>query len=208
MDKFDYRIVESSEYSKAGTPSIVHLNERNYITYHDKGEFNINNEHFKLVVSAMYDLAEGIRQAASTSKKLDWFRNYEPYPLNSYWNQDGSFILMIKQPNFTIPELLPIAKASVESKYPREILDQIKFTREEEGYEVQLVNHGPLNSEAPVWDKLADFTAKNNLELIDPGHREVYLTNLLTTPPDAWDILVRQEISPAVEQGNLPIITN
>ncbi|GAY74410.1 GyrI-like domain-containing protein [Lentilactobacillus kosonis] len=208
MDKFDYRVMESAEYSKETVPSIVHLNERNYLTFEGTGKFDLTDSNFKETVSAMYDLAAGIKQAASTSKQLDWFRNYEPYPLNSYWHTDGSYMLMVKQPNFTIPELLPVAKELVKNKYPQEVLDQIKFTRQEEGYEVQSANKGPLNKDSSVWDTLRNFVDQHQLTVTDDGHREVYLTNLLTVNPADWEILVRQPISHDVTSSGLEIITN
>ena len=172
MDKFDYRIDETAEYSNSTAPSIVHLNERNYLTFEGQGKFDLNDATFKDTVAAMYDLADGIKQAASTSKALDWFRDYQPYPLNSYWRTDGSYMLMVKQPNFTIPELLPVAKELVKDKYPQEILDNIHFTRQEEGYEVQSNNHGPLTADSTVWDTLNKFVDQHHLTVTDKGHQK------------------------------------
>ncbi|WP_283679120.1 hypothetical protein [Lentilactobacillus sp. Marseille-Q4993] len=206
MDKFDYREVETAEYSTSLTPSIVELNERNYITYHGKGKFDLSDSHFKEVIAAMYALANGIKEAASTSSKLEWFRDYEPYPLNSYWDADGSFTLMIKQPNFTIPELLSEAKDKLKSEFSPDVLDQIHFTREEEGAEVQLISFGQPDED--TFEKITNFIATNGLKVMGSGHRELFLDNLLTTPIEKLRVLLRVQIAKESIGNNLAVVTN
>ncbi|GAF39586.1 hypothetical protein JCM14202_1453 [Agrilactobacillus composti DSM 18527 = JCM 14202] len=212
MAKFDYRTIEAQEYSHADEPSVVILNERNYITFKSKGHFDLQDAQFMQQVASMYALADGIRQQAATSNKLAWFKDYVPYPLNSYWYEDGSYLLLIKQPNFTIPELLDNAKAALVSKFPAALLDDIHFERHAEGVEAQLINHGPVVPDNATFKTLAKFMADNQFQRHFTGHREVYLTPL--TPdlaPAKLEVLIRIPIErneSSLDSGRFPVAEN
>ncbi len=212
MAKFDYRTIEAQEYSHADKPSVVILNERNYITLKSKGRFDLQDAQFMQQVASMYALAEGIRQQAATSNKLPWYKDYVPYPLNSYWYDDGSYLLLIKQPNFTIPELLDNAKADLAGKFPAALLADIHFERHAEGVEAQLINHGPVHADNATFQALAKFMADNQFQRHFSGHREVYLTPLTSDlDPAKLEVLIRIPIErneSSLDSGRFPVAEN
>ncbi|MCD2255525.1 hypothetical protein FHQ08_02205 [Lactobacillus sp. CC-MHH1034] len=196
MDRFDYRTVEKQEYTHATRPAVVILNERNYITFRGAGKFSVTDTQFMRQVNVMYDLATEIRQAAQMSKQLDWFRDYVPYPLNSFWDGFGGYLLMIKQPNFTVPELLTTAKANLAAKYPSELLQQVNFERLAEGTKVQSFNAGPVVPGNDTFQRLDTFIKQHKARRLNQGHREVYLRQLtLGMPPTELEVLVRYQIA-------------
>ncbi|WP_416353824.1 hypothetical protein ACNAN0_03040 [Agrilactobacillus fermenti] len=196
MDRFDYRMIEQQEYTHETQPSVVVLNERNYITFRGAGKFSVTDPQFMRQVNIMYDLATEIRQAAQMSKQLDWFRDYVPYPLNSFWDGFGGYLLMIKQPNFTVPELLTTAKANLAAKYPSELLQQVNFERLAEGTEVQSFNAGPVVPGNDTFQRLDTFIKQHKARRLNQGHREVYLRQLTLGMQLAdLEILVRYQIS-------------
>ncbi|HAY53973.1 hypothetical protein LH991_02035 [Schleiferilactobacillus harbinensis] len=189
MAQFDYRIDEQTEYNLGDTPSLVMLTERNYLMFQGTGEAQLANPEFKDAAAAMYAFAAGIKEQARHSKLIDWFRDYVPYPLSVYRTPHGAYTMLIKQPNFTVPELLTAAQAAAGPLTAA--ARQVAYRRTEEGVEVQLLQKGPVTEASSVFTTLTDFMQAHGMTRAQDGYRTVYLDNILTTPADQVRTLVR-----------------
>jgi hypothetical protein len=207
MDRFDYREVEQTEYNLGDTPSLVILTTRNYLVFNGAGPATLTNPEFKDAAMAMYRYAEDIHQLAAHSQALSWYRDYVPYPLSVYIAPNDQYTLLIKQPNFTEPELLTQAQQADHDATGA--AKQVAYRRLAEGTEVQLLTQGPVTADNPVWDTLATFMAAHDMRRTVEGHREVYLDNILTTSAEQVRTLVRIPVN-ATDQGDTdyPIARN
>lgn len=207
MSRFDYREQEQTEYNLGTVPSVVVLTERNYLQYQGQGPTSLADPQFKAAVTAMYTFAEGIKDMAATSKALAWYRDYVPYPLSVFITPDQHYTLLVKQPNFTIPALLDQVKADQPALTAEAA--QVTFSRHAEGTEVQLLHTGPVQPDSPVWTALADFMTANGMTRTNPGYRELYLDDLLTTPAAQVRTLVRIPVEITNDRdGHYPVAYN
>jgi len=82
----------------------------------------------------------------------------------------------------------------VKQKKPHALLDQVRFTRLEEGLCVQMLHLGPYDDEPESFSIMEDYCKQNNLRRIEKIHREIYLSDARKIQPNKLKTVLRFKV--------------
>ena len=108
--------------------------------------------------------------------------------------KDLVFNLMIRQPDFIDEEYALMMVEQVKKNKPHELLSKVKFEHITDGDCVQMLHLGSYDNEPESFQKMEDFTGKENLSRILKVHRENYLSDARKVEPEKLRTVLRFKV--------------
>ncbi len=204
--KHEYRKREKEFYLPSKKPSILTIPTFNFFMI--KGEGNPNNEDFSRRVEALYSLSYAIRMAPKGDFVIPGYFEYTVYPLEGVWDiseeakkrktpfskDDLVYTIMIRQPSFVTEDVFKKAVEKTKKKKQNPLIDEVLFAPLEEGLVVQKMHIGSFDEEKESFDEMEEYVTSLGYKRSSLIHREIYLSNIKTVPPEKLKTVLRFSI--------------
>lgn len=166
-----------------------------------KGVGNPNDVDFAERIGVLYSLAYAVRMMPKSGYIPDGYFEYTVYPLEGIWKPcnvtDKStyvYTLMIRQPNFVIPEIAQKALEIATKKKPHPLLKETFFAEMEDGLSVQILHLGDYDNEPLSFAKIYAYMHANKLVRNATSHREIYLSDARKVNRDKLKTVLRYTV--------------
>jgi hypothetical protein len=202
--KLDWKKNEKLIYQPKPQPQLVTIPAFNFFSIHGKG--NPNDAAFGDNIAVLYSLSYAIRMSPKQGNAPKGFVEYTVYPLEGVWDLDEQgrkeyagvidknhlvFDLMIRQPDFVLPEYAMEVIERVKKKKPHPLLSQVKFEKMEEGKCIQMLHLGSYDDEPESFRQMEEFATEKGLQRISMTHREIYLSDARKVAPEKLKTILR-----------------
>ena len=185
----DYKKEYKDLYQPKTTPSIVEVEEMQFVAVEGKGNPNDENGEYQRAIEVLY----GIQYTIKMSKKGNPVQGYFDYvvpPLEGFWwlenNEDWienkskyCWISLIRLPEFVDEKVFEWACEEV-SKKKKIDTTKAKFLKINEGLCVQCLHIGSFDDEPKTLKQMNEFIEKNGLQNDineTRRHHEIYLSD-------------------------------
>ena len=169
------------------------------------GVGNPNHVAFADDIEALYSLSYGIKMLPKKGVTLDGYFDYTVYPLEALWKQiehteqfdknNLQYRVMIRQPDFVIPDVLEAAIINVSKKKSLPRFKDVRLESIEDGDCVQILHVGSYDDEPESFMKVDEFCAAHNLQRAnDEWHREIYLSDARKVEPAKLKTVLRVQV--------------
>ncbi|MFN8208572.1 MAG: GyrI-like domain-containing protein [Bacteroidales bacterium] len=205
--KLDWKKNEKLIYQPKNQPQLVNIPAFSFFSVHGKG--NPNDAAFGEYISVLYSLAYAVKMSPKQGNAPKEYLDYTVYPLEGVWDLDEQgrkeyagvvdknhlvFDLMIRQPDFVLPEYAMEVIDRVKKKKPHPLLDQVRFLKMEEGRCIQMLHLGSYDSEPESFRRMEQFASEQGVQRLDMIHREIYLSDARRVAPDKLKTILRFKI--------------
>ncbi len=205
---FDFRKEYKEFYLPKNKPEIVTVPPANYIAMRGTGDPNEAGGAYQQAIAVLYAVAYTLKMSYKTDYRIAGFFEYVVPPLEGFWRQAGRegidysdkssfcWISVIRLPGFITEK--DFARA-VETASKKKKLDcsAAEFLTIDEGLCVQIMHHGPFDSEPETVARMNIFLAENGYvnDFSDSRqHHEIYLSDARKVLPEKWKTVIRHPI--------------
>ena len=205
--KHEWKRVEKNLYLPKSIPELITIPQQKFVML--KGKGNPNSHSFAEKIGVLYSLSYAIKMMPKQENTPDGYYEYTVYPLEGLWGltEEGKksetlnkdeflYTIMIRQPDFVVPDVVEKALATVRKKKPHPLLDEVIFETLEDGLSVQLLHLGPYDTEPQSFKIMDEFVIGNNLEKRLSMHREIYLSDVRKVSPEKLKTVLRYMVKP------------
>lgn len=135
--------------------------------------------------------AHGIDYAVMPLEGLWWSDDMSAFVGNdrSKWQ----WTMMIMQPPFVKPALIPEAIAEVKRKKSLSALAGLRLQDFTEGLCAQTLHIGPFSEEGPAIQRVHEFICARST--LAGKHHEIYLSDIRRATPSRWKTIIRQPMA-------------
>lgn len=207
--KVDYAREMSHLYRAHGEPELVEVPPLHFLMVDGHGD-PTGSKTFRLAVDALFAAAQGLKLRI---RKLDGI-DYGVMPLEGLWwipharvwdfgnKSDWDWTLMVMQPDLVTPALVDEEKVRIGRRRRGliPVLETMRFERFHEGLSAQVLHRGSYGKERPTLECLYAFIRTQGF-LPTGKHHEIYLSDLVSTPPGRLRTIVRQPVTPRGSVG-------
>lgn len=201
-DKLDLKKEFKQLYQpSAEQPVILDVPEMAFLMLDGAGNPNTSPA-YQSAVEALYGVSYTLKFMA---KKQG--RDYVVMPLEGLWwgtplgqrsfteadKAKFQWTMMIAQPEFITKAMVAEAVEETQRKKGLANLDELRFTRFEEGVCVQILYFGPYNDEGPTIERLHHFAYDQGYQLRGK-HHEIYLNDPRRTNPTKLKTVLRHPV--------------
>ena len=203
--KFEWRKQEKHLYLPDEKPALITVSPQKFIMIGGKG--NPNEEAFAERVGILFSLSYAIRMMPKQGYVPEGYFEYTVYPLEGVWDlsdlgkQSDSldknelvYRIMIRQPDFVMPDVFERAVDAVGRKSDPPLLKDVSFGTMEDGLSVQLLHIGPYDDEPRSFAMMKRFIGENQLRLAARQHREIYLQDVRKTEKEKLKTVLRYRV--------------
>jgi len=205
--KYEWRKKEKDTYLPKTQPEIIIVPTFKYFSI--KGKGNPNSPFFRKCIEALYSLSYTIRMSYKNGFEPDDFFEFTVYPLEGIWDISEEakeqfngkldkdslvFHLMIRQPDFVTKDLAKKAFELAKKKKANDLIDEVIFSRINEGRCVQMMHLGSYDNEPKTFKIMEDFCSKNNLIRESKTHKEIYISDPRKVKPERLKTVLRFKI--------------
>lgn len=200
--KYEWKKEEKQLYSPKPIPELITVPKQKFFTL--KGQGNPNSDSFAEKIGVLYSLAYAVKMMPKQGYIPDGYFEYTVYPLEGLWDltEEGRkseilnkneflYTIMIRQPDFVVPDVVEKAFETVGKKKPHPLLDEVIFETLEDGLSVQMLHLGPYDNEPQSFKLMNEFVANHNLEKRMLVHREIYLSDARQVQPEKLKTVLR-----------------
>ena len=200
--KYEWRKVDKKLYLPKNNPEIIEVPQMKYFMLSGKG--NPNDQEFSQAIEALYSVSYGVRMSHKSEIVPDGYYEYTVFPLEGIWDLEEEarghkvlnkdkliYTLMIRQPDFLTDDLAKDIIERIKKKKSNSLLDNISFSRLEEGLNVQMMHIGSYDTEPKSFRLMEEFCSENELIRIDKTHKEIYISDFRKTEPDKLKTVLR-----------------
>ncbi len=189
--KHEWKKTEKEVYLPKSRPALINIPEYKYIVL--SGDGNPNSEFFSECIGALYSVAYAIKMTMKKSANPpEDYQDWAVYPLEGIWDMaenapktiDGKlnkdnfvFDLMIRQPDFVSEEFFAETIELSKKKKPHPLLEDIRFTKIEDGKCIQMMHVGSFDDEPQSFKEMEAFADSLALTRKGKSHREIYLSD-------------------------------
>ena len=190
--KFEWKKQENNVYLPDENPTLITIPPQKFIVV--GGEGNPNEGAFAERVGILFSLSYAIRMMPKQGYVPEGYFEYTVYPLEGVWdlsdvgkqseslNKDELvYRIMIRQPDFVMPDIFERAMDTVRRKTSHPLLKDVSFETLEDGLSVQMMHIGPYDDESRSFALMKRFIGENQLHLVVRQHREIYLQDARKT---------------------------
>ena len=161
----DFKKTLKHLYVPKTKPSIVNIENANYIAVRGSGDPNDDNSEYKQSISLLYPVAYAIKMSKKGEYKIPNYFDFVVPPLEGFWWQEGiegvdysnkqnfKFISLIRMPDFVTKEVFEWAIKQVTEK-KKEDFSKVEFFSYCEGTCVQCMHIGPYDKEPETVAKM------------------------------------------------------
>ena len=134
----DFKKTLKHLYAPKTKPSIVNIENANYIAVRGSGDPNDDNSEYKQSISLLYPVAYAIKMSKKGEYKIPNYFDFVVPPLEGFWWQEGiegvdysnkqnfKFISLIRMPDFVTKEVFEWAIKQVTEK-KKEDFSKVEF---------------------------------------------------------------------------------
>ena len=205
---FDFKKEYKEFYLPKNKPEIVTVPPANYIAVCGTGDPNEAGGAYQQAIAVLYAVAYTLKMSYKTDYRIAGFFEYVVPPLEGFWRQAGRegidysdksafcWISVIRLPDFITEKDFAWA---VETASKKKKLDcsAAEFLTIDEGLCVQIMHHGPFDSEPETVALMNTFLAENGYvsDFSDSRqHHEIYLSDARKVQPEKWKTVIRHPI--------------
>ena len=205
---FDFKKEYREFYLPKNKPEIVTVPPANYIAVCGTGDPNEAGGAYQQAIAVLYAVAYTLKMSYKTDYRIAGFFEYVVPPLEGFWRQAGRegidysdksafcWISVIRLPDFITEKDFAWA---VETASKKKKLDcsAAEFLTIDEGLCVQIMHHGPFDSEPETVALMNTFLAENGYvnDFSDSRqHHEIYLSDARKVQPEKWKTVIRHPI--------------
>lgn len=206
--KQEWRKKEKSFYLPKNQPELIDVPAFQFIVLSGAG--NPNSDFFSDCIGVLYSLSYAIKMTLkkSAQKPADYI-DYTVYPLEGVWDikeearknftgtinkDDLVFDLMIRQPDFVHQDFYDEMLALTKKKKPHRLLEEVRFTKIEEGKCIQMMHLGSYDDEPKSFEQMEKFANGINLKRASKIHREIYLSDFRKVAPEKLKTVLRFKV--------------
>jgi hypothetical protein len=210
MEKKDYKKEYKDLYMPKNTPSVIDVPEMIFIMVDGKGDPNTSKE-YENAMNVLYGLSYTIKMSKMGSNSIKGYFDYVVPPLEGFWDgEEGYFdglnivnkdkfiwTSFIRQPEFVTEEVYNWALEQLKKKKPELDYKSVRYQIFEEGKCVQIMHHGPYDTESESVTKMNEFVLENGyVNDFSNGrrHHEIYLSDPRKTKPESLKTVIRHPI--------------
>jgi len=202
--KYEWKKNDKQFYLPKNKPETIVVPKFNFYTIEGAG--NPNDDFFPEYISVLYSLSYAVKMSTKQGFAPDNYLEYTVFPLEGIWdiaeeaknNYSGTldkntlvFKLMMRQPDFVTEEFAFDVLARTIKKKPHSLLANVKFESIEDGLCVQMLHEGSYESEPASFQKMIDFSSKQNFVRKSQSHREIYLSDARKVEPEKLKTVLR-----------------
>lgn len=203
MKKIDYKKDMKELYIPGTAPVLVDVPAMNFITVN--GEGDPNDQAFAQACEALYSLTYAVKMSYKSSFVPEGYYEYTIFPLEGVWGlidtskpiadkSNYKYDIMIRQPDFLMPELFERFLSEVRKKKYNEFLDNASFRSIKEGMCCQMMHLGSYDDEPASFAMMDKYCSEKGYRRSSPYHREIYLTNPQKTEPQKLRTVLRFQV--------------
>lgn len=195
MEKHEWRKEEKALYFPNAKLELQTIPSMKYIKI--KGQGSPTDDVFSEKIAALYKFSYSLKMMPKYGETPNGYFDYVVYPLEGDFDAETEkeiaaknfqYDLMIRQPDFLTEALFQKIKNSlIETKW----YDELYFEEDHSKQVVQAMHTGPFQNICETTDLILEFLAENNLEKIEKGHKEIYLSDPNRAKPENWKTVVR-----------------
>ena len=205
---FDFKKEYKELYKPKAKPSIINVEQANFIAVRGVGDPNAENSEYKQSISLLYPIAYAIKMSKKGDYKIDGYFDFVVPPLEGFWWQEGikgvdyankdsfNFISLIRIPDFVTKEVFEWAIEETTRK-KKEDFSKVEFFTYDEGLCVQCMHIGPYNDELITVEAMHEYMIEQGYELDitdERFHHEVYISDVRKTSPEKLKTVLRHPI--------------
>jgi hypothetical protein len=203
--KFEWRKQEKHLYLPDEKPALLTIPPQKFIVIGGKG--NPNEGAFAERVGILFSLSYAIRMMPKQGYVPEGYFEYTVYPLEGVWDLSDSgkqsdsldknelvYRIMIRQPDFVMPDVFERAMDAVGRKADPPMLRDVSFETMEDGLSVQLLHIGSYDDEPRSFALMKRFIEDNQLLLAARQHREIYLQDVRKTEKEKLKTVLRYRV--------------
>ena len=205
---FDFKKEFKHIYNPKTKPSIINIEQANYIAVRGSGNPNDENSEYKQSISLLYPIAYAIKMSKKGDYKIPGYFDFVVPPLEGFWWQEGiegvdysnkegfKFISLIRMPDFVTKEVFDWAIEATTLK-KKEDFSKVEFFTYDEGLCVQCMHIGPYDNEPETVELMHELMKKEGygLDISDKRfHHEIYISDVRKTAPEKLKIIIRHPI--------------
>jgi hypothetical protein len=206
--KLDWKKNEKIIYQPKNKPQLITIPAFSFFSIHGRG--NPNDAAFGDYIAVLYSLSYAVKMSPKQGAAPVGYQEYTVYPLEGVWDLDEQgrkeyagvvdknhlvFDLMIRQPDFVLPEYAMEVIERVKKKKPQPLLSEVKFERVEEGKCIQMLHLGSYDSEPASFRQMEAFAAEIGVQRASMTHREIYLSDARRVTPEKLKTILRFKIA-------------
>ena len=205
---FDFKKEYKEFYMPKNRPGIVTVPPATYIAVRGSGDPNEEGGAYKEAVGVLYAVAYTLKMSCMTDHQIRGFYPYVVPPLEGFWHQEGiegvdytnkaafHWISVIRLPDFVTGEDFRWAVDTAEKKKKTDCSSAELLTIDE-GLCVQIMHHGPYDSEPATVALMDEFLERNGYvnDFSDARlHHEIYLSDPRKSAPEKLRTVIRHPI--------------
>lgn len=205
---FDFKKEFKHIYNPKTKPSIINIEQANYIAVRGSGNPNDENSEYKQSISLLYPIAYSIKMSKKGAYKIPGYFDFVVPPLEGFWWQEGikgvdyankdsfNFISLIRMPDFVTKEVFEWAIEETTRK-KKEDFSKVEFFTYDEGLCVQCMHIGPYNDEPITVEAMHEYMIEQGYELDitdERFHHEVYISDVRKISPEKLKTVLRHPI--------------
>lgn len=205
---FDFKKEFKHIYNPKTKPSIINIEQANYIAVRGSGNPNDENSEYKQSISLLYPIAYAIKMSKKGDYKIPGYFDFVVPPLEGFWWQEGiegvdysnkegfKFISLIRMPDFVTKEVFDWAIEATTLK-KKEDFSKVEFFTYDEGLCVQCMHIGPYDNEPETVELMHELMKKEGYELDISDkrfHHEIYISDVRKTAPEKVKTIIRHPI--------------
>lgn len=205
---FDFKKEYKAFYLPKAKPEIVTVPPANYIAVRGQGDPNETGGAYQQAISILYAVAYTLKMSHKTDHHIEGFFDYVVPPLEGFWWQDGSggmdfsnksafrWVSVIRLPDFITQQDFDWAVATASARKKMDC-SSAEFMTIDEGLCVQIMHHGPFDTEAASIALMDAYLADNgyapDLSAIRL-HHEIYMSDARKVAPEKWKTVIRHPV--------------
>lgn len=205
---FDYKKEYKEYYMPPKHPTLVDVEEMNYIAIRGQGNPNEQDGEYQEAIGLLYAIAYTIKMSKKTDYKIDGYFDYVVPPLEGFWWQEGvqgidyshketfQWISLIRLPSFVTKEDFKWAIQEATTKKKKDF-SKVEFLTYHEGLCVQCMHIGPYDDEPQTVKIMHDYIEQLGYRLDISHiryHHEIYLSDVRKTKPEKLRTVIRHPI--------------
>ena len=200
--KQEWRKTEKALYLPGPKPATVVVPPMKYFVL--SGQGNPNGKTFGEQVGVLFNLAYAVRMMPKSGWTPEGFQEYTVYPLEGIWDltEEGRkqghldkdelvYTIMIRQPEFVNEEVVERALQKARQKNASLWLSEVVFQTIEDGKCLQMTHVGPFDTEPESFAQMDAYLKEQHLQRRDQIHKEIYISDLRKTEPEALRTVLR-----------------
>lgn len=202
---FDFKKEYREFYLPKDRPELITVPPARYIAVRGEGDPNQPEGPYQQAMGILYGVAFTLKMSRKAGREMAGFFDYVVPPLEGFWWQEGReafddrdksafrWISVLRLPDFVTGEDFCWAVEEASRKKKADF-SPAQLLTVEEGLCVQMMHHGPFDTEAESLARMEAFLREQGFGFDlggDRRHHEIYLSDARRVPPERRRTVIR-----------------